>query len=249
MAQSPFDLTGRTALVTGAGRGLGREIAVALADAGAEVRVGGRTLAPLEATCELIAGRGGRASPLSFDLANETATRNAVQSLERLDILVNAVGMRDRRPLAEFDMPSVRKMIEVNLISAFLISREAAARMERGGRVINLTSIAGPIARAGDAAYTMAKGGLDALTRGLAAELGPKGVTVNAIAPGYFRTEANADYAEDPKVAEWLSRRTALGRWGEPSEIAGAAVFLASDAASYVTGHVLVVDGGYLSHF
>lgn len=117
------------------------------------------------------------------------------------------------------------------------------------GRILNVTSLAGPFARPGDAAYTAAKGGLAALTRALAAELGPYGVTANAVAPGYFVTEANAEMVADPETAAHLRRRTALGRWGRPEEITGAAVFLCSEAAAYVTGQVLAVDGGYSAHF
>ena len=232
--------------MTGAGRGLGREISVALAAAGAHVILNGRTPETLAETAARIPAC--RIAP--FDITGPEAP-DQFRALGPVDILVNAAGLRDRAPLAELDAARVRAVLETNLVAAFALCRAAAPGMAaRGwGRMINLTSIAGPIARPGDAAYTAAKGGLEALTRGLAAELGPSGVTVNAVAPGYFATEANREAADDPATAAWLAGRTSLGRWGRPEEIAGAVVFLASDAASFITGATLPVDGGHLSHF
>lgn len=246
----PFSLAGRTALVTGSTSGIGFEIARGLAEAGARVLINGRDRERLDAACRELAPAG-QVAGLLFDMTEREAFEAILAEVPALDILVNNAGARDRRPFFDLSEDAILRLLDVNLIAPAALCRIAAESMvERGwGRIINITSIAGPLARPGDAAYTTSKGALEALTRALAAEFGPHGVTVNAIAPGYFATAPNAALASDPAVADWLRRRTSIGRWGQPEEVAGAAVFLASPAAGYVTGHVLAVDGGYMAHF
>lgn len=245
-----FSLKDRVALVTGGGRGLGFEIARAMAAAGAHVVVNGRDAARLQAAVREIAAAGGRADAAAFDVSDAPAAAAAIAAIGRrhgrLDILVSNVGARNRKKLFDFTVDEVRALIDADLVAGFVVAREAARLMipQGRGRIVNITSIAGPVARPDDAAYIAAKGGLAALTRALAADLGPHGITCNAIAPGFFATETNAAMIADPEIGPRYAERVPLKRWGRPDEIAGAAVFLASDAASYVNGHVLVVDGG-----
>ena len=245
-----FSLEGKIALLTGAARDIGFEIAQAMAASGAHVILNGRDPAALAAAAARLQQQGWSASTLAFDVGDGAALKNAFAEIAalhgRLDILVSNAGLRDRKPLQDFSDDDIQRMFATNLIAPYRLAREAARLMlpQRSGRLIFITSIAGQIARSGDAVYTGAKQGVTGMMRALAAEYGPLGINSNAIAPGGVATEANAAMIADPQAQAHFATRTPLGRWAQPQEIAGAAVFLASPAASYVNGLVLTVDGG-----
>lgn len=247
-----FSLAGRHALVTGSVRGLGLEMARGLARAGARVVLNGRDPAALEGAVARLRADGLAAEGAAFDVTDHDAALRALAGLGPIDVLVNNVGRRDRRGVDALTPADLARMFDSHLASAYALSQAVARDLvERGapGRIINVSSVMGLLGRPGDVAYATVKAGLDGLTRGLAADLGPHGITVNSVAPGSFATEVNARLAADPQWTRRLRERTALGRWGRPEEISGIVVFLAGDAASYVTGQTIAVDGGMTTTF
>lgn len=249
-----FSLAGRTALITGASRGLGFAMAQGLAQAGAHVVLNGRHPETLQARALELTQAGLKASFAAFNATDEAAARNAIAAIETahggLDILIANAGTNIRRSILEMTTEEWRHVLDVDLTACFTLARDAAKGMvaRRWGRIIFTASILSTVGRSMVPAYTASKHGVAGLMRAMGAELGRTGVTVNAIAPGYIRTELTRPLTEDAVFTAWLESRTPLGRWGEPDEVAGAAVFLASNAASYVNGHLLTVDGGHTAN-
>ena len=250
MSPSPFDLSGRIALVTGSSRGIGLALARALGNAGAELILNARTESVLLAAADELRAEGLTVHCRSFDVCDPDAVVAAVDSMERdvgpIDILVNNAGLQKRAPLLDFSVDNFRRLIEVNLVAAFTVGKAVGAHMVgRGrGKIVNICSVQSELGRPTIAPYTATKGGLKLLTRGMCADLGPLGIQVNALAPGYFATELTSALVADEQFSAWVAQRTPAGRWGHVDELGGAIVFLSSEASSFVNGQILYVDGG-----
>ena len=251
MKTNPFDLTGRVALVTGAARGLGHAIAAGLAQAGATVILNGRDAKALDAAAAPLARDGGRIDAAVFDVTDGDAVKAGVAAIEAkhgaLDVVVNNAGIQRRHPIGEFPKADWDAIIATNLTAPFLMAQAVVPGMTRRkrGSIINISSLTSELGRANISGYTAAKGGVRQLTRALAVELGATGIRVNAIGPGYFETEMNRALIDNKEFYAWVNGRTPMRRWGNPTELAGAAVYLARDASSFMTGQTLYVDGGF----
>ena len=246
-----FTLEGKRALVTGASRGLGWQMAKSLAQQGAHVFLNARDASLLQQKVNELLAEGLRVESLPFDVTDSDALNRAVSQLEDLyqgvDILIANAGIQHRSPISEFEKSDFTRVINTNLTAVWELAKVCSRSMVKNswGRIIFTGSITAELGRATISGYIAAKGGVHALCRQLAVELGDKGVTVNTIAPGYFSTEMNSALVSDKDFSEWVCSRVPVRRWGSPQEIGPAAVFLASNEAAYVNGHVLTVDGGF----
>jgi len=245
-----FRLDGRVALVTGSSAGIGLALARGLGQAGATVVLNGRDAARLATARQALAGEGLTVHARAFDVCDPAAVAAAVAAIESdlgaIDILVNNAGLQRRAPFHEFPLADWQELMRTNVDSMFIVGQAVAQRMvvRRRGRIINICSVQSELGRPNIAPYTASKGAVKMLTKGMAIDLGPHGITVNGLGPGYFKTELTAPLVADAAFSAWLINRTPSRRWGEVDELAPAAVFLASDAACFVNGHILYVDGG-----
>ena len=245
-----FDLTRKLALITGSSVGIGYALAEALASAGAEIVLNGRDRGKLESAAAELRTKGHVVHAKAFDVTDPDAVDSAVADIEKaigpIRILVNNAGMQYRSPLEDMPNEKWHAMMRLNVDSVFYVSKAVARRMieRRGGKIINICSVQSELGRPGIAPYTASKGAVKMLTKGMAIDWGRHGMNVNGLGPGYFKTQLTEALVKDEKFTNWLTSRTPCGRWGEVSELGGAIVFLASDAASFVNGHILYVDGG-----
>ena len=237
-------------MITGSSSGIGFALARGLGEAGAALVLNGRNSAKLELAAGILRGEGFQVHTRDFDVTQAGAVRAAIEDIEAgigaIDILVNNAGMQKRMPLQDFPEEDWHELMRTNVDSVFLVGQAVARNMiARGrGKIINICSVQSEIGRPNIAPYMASKGAVKMLTKGMAIDWGPHGIQVNGLGPGYFKTELNKALLTDDKFNTWLTGRTPSRRWGEVAELAGAAVFLASDASSFVNGHVLYVDGG-----
>ena len=248
---SLFSLAGKRAVVTGSSRGLGLAMATSLAGAGASIVLNSRDPEALGRVAEGLAATGADVRGVAFDVTNVESIEDAVDHIERelgpIDILVNNAGLQVRAPLQDFPLDKFELLMATHVTATFAVGRTVARAMieRRRGKIINICSILTDLARPSVAPYGAAKAAIANLTRGMAADWARHGLNVNAIAPGYFKTELNRSLIADPEFSAWVEKRTPMGRWGEVEELGPAAIFLASDASSFVNGHILYVDGAF----
>jgi len=252
-ASKLFDLTGRRALVTGSGQGIGFELARGLAQAGAEVILNDIDTERLAKAAEKLRAKGAIVYELGFDVTNPDIVADAVDNFEKdtgaIDILVNNAGMQYRTALEDFPVDRFDFMMRLNINSVFYVGQAVARHMikRKSGKIVNICSVQTALARPSIAPYTASKGAVANLTKGMATDWAKYGLQVNGLAPGYFKTELTSALVADAEFTAWLSARTPAGRWGDVHELVGACVFLSSAASSFVNGHILYVDGGITS--
>ncbi len=247
--QQLFDLTGKRALITGSSQGIGLALAQALASAGAQIVLNGRDATKLAQACEQLQSQGYACETQAFDVTDANAVQLGVAEIEArapIDILVNNAGIQIRGAFTEFKATDWDRLIATNLSSAFHVGQAVARHMvqRKRGKIVNVCSVQSELGRPTIAPYTATKGGLKMLTKGMAIDLGPQGIQVNGLGPGYFDTELTSALVKDPVFTGWIEKRVPAGRWGKVEELGGAMIFLASAASDFVNGHILYVDGG-----